>query len=71
MIFCVGLGVVTQLVALFHPVRSARQHLSLSFWLGGEDEEEGGNAFKGVLEVNDSWRGRGQGGGTLRRLNPL
>lgn len=39
--------------------------------LAGVDEEEIGNAFKDVLEVNDSWRGRGQGSGTLCRFNPL
>lgn len=37
----------------------------------GVEEEEVGNAFKDVLEVNDSWRGRGQGGGTLCSFNPL
>lgn len=29
--------------------------------LVGVGEEEVGNALKDVLEVNDSWRGRGQG----------
>lgn len=29
--------------------------------LEGVGEEEAGNALKGVLEVNDSWGGRGQG----------
>ena len=53
------------------PSSKGKTRTSAVVILAGVDEEEVGNAFKDVLEVNDSWRGRGQGSGTLCRFNPL
>lgn len=60
-IFFVGPGMATLRAAPLHPLGpEASKRLWLSFWRG-VGEEEVGNTWKDVLEVNDSWRGCGQG----------